>query len=230
MYSIILTIQRLIQVVFDFEQYILDRFHNSNTRRTVYFDLETTGLNPYHDKIIEYSFMKEDSDYQNYLINELVNPEVKFEHKITQITGIHPEELEDKTNIDSQLDDIINFVNKEKNVYLIAHNCDSFDKLFIMNAIKNYNLMYPHKMISTNNINFIDTLHMAKKLLPRLKNYSLKNLAEHFKIENGKHRALSDTICLRSIYHEFLNIMAKNNPDTVNDYLKHPEKVHEFIY
>ena len=69
----------------------------------IYFDFETTGLNPYKDKIIEYSFILEnDEDYDpndeesfkdNTYISSLVNPRCKFEKKITEITGIHPDML-----------------------------------------------------------------------------------------------------------------------------------------
>ena len=86
----------------------------------IYFDFETTGLNPYHDKIIEYAFIQEeegetydidnDESYKNNtFITELVNPEVKFEKKITEITGIHPEELEDKDSIRCELPKMMKF-------------------------------------------------------------------------------------------------------------------------
>ena len=57
----------------------------------IYFDFETTGLNPYHDKIIEYAFIQEedetydindkDSYKNNTYITELINPNQKFEKK-----------------------------------------------------------------------------------------------------------------------------------------------------
>ena len=69
--------------------------HNKDLNDIIYFDFETTGLNPYSDKIIEYSFILEnDEDYDvkdeasfkdNTYISSLVNPRCKFEKKITII-------------------------------------------------------------------------------------------------------------------------------------------------
>ena len=65
----------------------------------VFYDFETTGLNPFYNKIIEYAFMK-DKEPEDY-ISSLIDPETKFESKITQITGIHPDDLNDKPTIKS---------------------------------------------------------------------------------------------------------------------------------
>jgi len=201
----------------------------------IYFDFETTGLNPYHDKIIEYAFIQEepdesyDGDYKhNTYINELINPKIKFDKKITDITGIHPEELENKEDIYSQLPNIMSFINysmKTKEIYLVAHNCDSFDRLFLINAIKNYGEPIDYK-----HIKFIDTLNLCKILLPNIKSYSLKNMTNHFNITPGEHRAMSDTIALRELYHKLIECLSKRiNMDT-NYILQNPSIVYEYIY
>ena len=201
----------------------------------IYFDFETTGLNPYHDKIIEYAFIQEepdesyDSDYkQNTYINDLINPKIKFDKKITDITGIHPEELENKDDIYSHLPNIMSFINysmKTKEIYLVAHNCDSFDRLFLLNAIKNYSEPIEYK-----HIKFIDTLNLCKILLPNIKSYSLKNMTTHFNITPGEHRAMSDTIALRELYHKLVECLSKRiNMDT-NYILQNPSIVYEYIY
>ena len=38
----------------------------------IFYDFETTGLNPFRHKIIEYAFMKDTDDY----ISSLINPEI----------------------------------------------------------------------------------------------------------------------------------------------------------
>jgi DNA polymerase III epsilon subunit-like protein len=208
----------------------------------IYFDFETTGLNPYHDKIIEYALIQEedetyditneDSYKNNTFITELVNPEVKFEKKITDITGIHPEELEHENTIDIELPKMMEFINydiKNKKIYMVAHNCDSFDRLFLITQLKKYNettdeyLNYKHIM-------FIDSLNLCKKLLPNTKSYSLKNMTEHFKIKSGTHRALSDTIALRELYLKLMEVLEKElNID--KDLLLHtPSIVYDYIY
>lgn len=234
MFSLLLSIQRLLDLIYSLETYLFSNKIKKNISNLVYFDLETTGLNPYHDKIIEYSFIKEIIENSNKpfnYIHSLINPEVKFEQKITQITGIHPEELYKQPKIDQTLPDIIDFINNNANdVYLVAHNCDCFDRLFILNNIKNFNNIYPNKKIDYRNIKFLDTLHLSKKVLPNLKNYSLKKLAKHFGIEEGKHRALSDTICLREIYLKLIELTAIELDISKEYLLKNPKLVSDFIY
>jgi DNA polymerase III alpha subunit (gram-positive type) len=226
--------------------YIIKYFfpENKNTidrNDLIYFDFETTGLNPYHDKIIEYAFIQEENetydidDIESYknntYITELVNPNKKFEKKISEITGIHPDELEDKETIENQLPTIMKFINydmKSKNIYLVAHNCDSFDKLFLIEAIKQYNTTNNH--LEYKHIHFIDSLNLCKKLLPDIKSYSLKNITKHFNINSGTHRAMSDTIALRDVYHHLITQLATELCYDTNYLLNTPSIVYDYIY
>jgi DNA polymerase III epsilon subunit-like protein len=209
----------------------------------IYFDFETTGLNPYHDQIIEYALIQEedgesydidnDESYKNNtFITELVNPEVKFEKKITEITGIHPEELEAKDTISCELPKMMKFINYDmntKHIYMVAHNCDSFDRLFLLTQLKKYNETN-EAHIDYKHIIFIDSLNLCKKLLPNTKSYSLKNMAQHFKIKSGTHRALSDTIALRELYLKLMELLEKKL-NINKDYLLHtPSIVYDYIY
>ena len=207
----------------------------------IYFDFETTGLNPYHDEIIEYAFIQEESETydledndsykNNTYITDLVNPNKKFEKKISEITGIHPDHLENKNTIDKHISYIMNFINydmKYKTIYLVAHNCDNFDKLFLLEAIKKYNnsktnLEYKH-------IYFIDSLNLCKKLLPDIKSYSLKNITKHFNINPGTHRAMSDTIALRELYHHLITQLSTELGYDTNYVLNTPSIVYDYLY
>ena len=59
--------------------------------KLVFYDFETTGLNPFHDKIIEYSFNKSNT---NETLSNLVNPETSISPIITKITNITNEMLQ----------------------------------------------------------------------------------------------------------------------------------------
>ena len=209
----------------------------------IYFDFETTGLNPYHDKIIEYAFIQEedetydindkDSYKNNTYITELINPNQKFEKKISEITGIHPDELEIQETIEKELPNIMKFINYDmntKHIYLVAHNCDSFDKLFLFEAIKKYNKSDKHKHIEYKHINFIDSLNLCKKLLPDIKSYSLKNITKHFNINPGTHRAMSDTIALRELYHHLITQLSTELGYDTNYVLNTPSIVYDYLY
>lgn len=222
--------------------YFYPKYKNKVNDELIYFDFETTGLNPYHNRIIEYAFIFEDnetyninnpSEYEhNNFISELVNPEVKFEKKITDITGIHPDNITDKKNINYFLPYIEEFIN-DKDIgstsYLVAHNCDSFDKLFLINNFSKYNENTDTKL-KYMDWKYIDTLHLAKKLAPNLRSYSLKFLCEFFNIEFGKHRAISDTICLRDVYHQLINILSNKLMLSQPYLLSNPKIVYDYIY
>lgn len=208
--------------------------------RIIYYDFETTGLNPYHDRIIEYAFLDESN--QDF-INELVDPECKFEKKITDITGIHPDELQNKDPIEKHIKGIVDYINPDNSrigfqTYLIAHNNDSFDKIFLNETLIRFNDM----LVNINDFGrlkffgkHIDTLLLAKKLLPELRSHSLKSLATYFKIKAGTHRAIDDTRCLREIYHKLLEVMStkyiyNEEYQTPNMLLNNPSIVYNYLY
>ena len=62
----------------------------------VIFDLETTGLDLVKDRVIQLSYIKVYPDGHEERGNELINPEVRLEPIITQLTGISDEDLKDK--------------------------------------------------------------------------------------------------------------------------------------
>lgn len=200
----------------------------------IYFDFETTGLNPYHCKIIDYAFLLEESDSNETYIESLINPEDKFEKKITDITGIHPDDLENKPKIQDKVDEIYNFINSKHKqvfhkhipeVYLVAHNCDGFDKIFLMRLFENRE-RYP---LATN-WKFIDTLPLAKKLLPNLHSHSLKSISQNFNLKSGTHRALSDTVCLKEVFHVLIKTLYTNEGDIMSHYLDNPQRIIDYYY
>jgi DNA polymerase III subunit alpha, Gram-positive type len=217
-------------------QDILDRAikfaPNITESEIIYFDFETTGLNPYHEKIIDYAFLVEEEESGETYIEGLIDPEKKFEKKITDITGIHPEELEGKPVIRQELDKVYNFINYNykrvchKHIpkrFLVAHNCDGFDKIFLM---KNFTdkTRYP----LSNNWYFIDTLPLAKRLLPKLSSHSLKALTVHYNIKPGTHRALSDTVALRKVFDYLLSQLSLKINIPKSELFKNPQKIIDY--
>ena len=199
----------------------------------IYFDFETTGLNPFHDKIIEYCFMLSSDD--NIQISDIVNPEQKIEKKITDITGIHPDMFNGKTSIDSHILNIYNFINgtyknsifSVEKKFLVAHNGLVFDKIFLERAVSK--LKELNNNVTTSNFVYIDTLLLARKLLPNLKSHSLASLAKHYNVSSGTHRASSDVLCLKTVYEKMIDELANQNKISSCYYFKYPQKVVDFI-
>ena len=206
----------------------------------VFYDLETTGFNPYHDKIIEYCFI-EDNDENTITenrINSLVNPEQKFEYFISKLTGIYPDELEKHFPITIHMPLIIDYLercSKGTINYLVAHNNDGFDKLYLNNNIKKYGISHYSKIgrrDSYKKYKYIDTLLLAKKMekTKTLKKFSLKELTAYYNIDAGNHRAMQDTIALKELYYSLVNDLSHELNIDFEILKQDPEIVYNYIY
>ena len=144
----------------------------------------------------------------------------------------HPEELVDKPTIENYIPSIYKFINADyrqiahkhiPEIFMVAHNCDGFDKIFLMRLFENRE-KYP--LVA--NWKFIDTLPLAKKLLPNLKSHSMKSLCQHFNIKPGTHRALSDTIALKHVFHELVKMLCGIEGITRSYFLENPQKIIDY--
>jgi DNA polymerase-3 subunit epsilon len=63
-----------------------------------FVDLETTGLNPWSDRIVEATFLKIHPDGNEELISKLINPEVPIPEEATAIHGITDSDVAGKPN------------------------------------------------------------------------------------------------------------------------------------
>jgi len=155
----------------------------------VVFDLETTGLDPLTDKIIEIGALK----YKNSkLVDEfsvLINPEIPLPDVITRITGIENKDLKDMPTINEILPKFVDFI---EDLTLVAHN-SSFDLSFIEENLKKLNM----PIITNKNI---DTIEIAKKYIPKAYNYKLETLKHYFKLDFGSHRSVDDCKTTNYVY------------------------------
>ena len=230
-------LQNFLLLISDFinnnKHYVLQYAPNIGKDEIIYFDFETTGLNPYHCKIIEYCFMIEDED--SSFISDIVNPEEKIDKKITEITGIHPEMFENKTNIDNHIMKIYNFINGNyknsifsvEKKYLVAHNAITFDSIFLERDLKNAQKTY--KNITTSNFVYLDTVLLSRKLLPELRSHTLASLAKHYDVKTGTHRATSDVECLKTIYQKLLVDLSKQKKIPLTYFMDYPQEVYKYI-
>ena len=198
----------------------------------IFFDFETTGLNPFHNKIIEYCFMLTD---ENTEISDIVNPEEKIEKKITDITGIHPDMFENKDGINIHIEKIYDFINGNyinsifsvEKKYLVAHNAIGFDSIFLEKEL--YNFKKINQNVTTKNFVYLDTLLLARKLLPELKSHSLASLAKHYNLSSGTHRASSDVKCLKGVFDGLIRDLSNHNGIPTSYYYDYPQEIINFI-
>jgi DNA polymerase III alpha subunit (gram-positive type) len=177
--------------------------------RTIWFDLETNGLNPFYNKIIEIGAI--DSD--EHAFQSLIKIGTPLEQKIVDITKITDTMLdtmgnEEKLVIESFYTYLTNY-RQNTRTFVIAHNGDSFDRMFIKTAFKKYGLTIP------SNIFFLDSLHLARMTMPNRTSFKQEFLAERFKITNpSPHRAYGDVIVLRGIWEKMVELFSKMYPRT----------------
>lgn len=148
----------------------------------VVVDTETTGLDPYYDSLIELVGIKYENDIEVDRFQELINPQYSISSFITNLTGITNEMLEGAREESEVLKDFYAFVG---NSVVVAHNAH-FDINFI------YDSLLKHQDIKFSN-DFVDTLRLARRLLPELNHHRLKDLAKYYGYDYlGAHRAEFD--------------------------------------
>ena len=84
------------------------------SRPLVFFDLETTGLNPSNDRIIEYCFIKVFPNKERREIIQRINPQMPLSKDAQKITGISLQDLKDEPL----------FGDKAREVYEFLQGCD----------------------------------------------------------------------------------------------------------
>lgn len=157
----------------------------------VVFDLETTGLDPKYEEIIEIGALKYRDNKLVDSYSVLVKPKKNINDVITNITGITNEMVENEKYIEDVIDDFLNFIDSD---VLVGHNV-SFDISFINEA-----LMRLNKDILSNDS--IDTVMLARSYIPKVYNYKLSTLKNYFHLEFNSHRSIEDCKTTNYIYQE----------------------------
>lgn len=155
----------------------------------VAIDVETSGLNPAEDKIIEIGMVKViDGDIVDRYAT-LINPRLVIDNRITELTGITQDMLEGKPFIEDVIEDIINFIG---DLPILGHNV-IFDYSFIKKAAVNSGLTFDKKGI--------DTLKLARRLLPEVEHKNLEYLCKYFEIDSeNSHRAYDDAVSAKELF------------------------------
>src|SRR5699024_434301 len=148
----------------------------------VVFDVETTGLSSVFDTIIELAGVK---IYRGEIVDRFesfANPHRKLPDKIIEITGITDDMLVDQTEVEDVLIDFDKWVGDD---VLVDHNA-TFDIVFLNQGYNKINIERVQNPV-------IDTLELARFLLPNLGNHRLNTLCKHFNVElTQHHRAIYD--------------------------------------
>ena len=157
----------------------------ANIKDYVVFDLETTGLSPDYNEIINIGGLLVQNGVVTQEFNTLVKPRKAIPQEIIQLTGITNEAVQNAPSINVALKSFLEAIGDD--TVVLGHNL-GFDCRFV--SAKKKQVYRSSRAEFTNP--YIDTLPLAKSLF-RLKSYKLTALSEHFGItHNDAHTALAD--------------------------------------
>ena len=159
-------------------------------------DIETTGLNPQKDAIIEIGAVQYKDQKEIGTFQQLIYPGDGVENLGQEINGITPEMLDKQPSIATVLPDFVKFVGDS---VLVGHNIQSFDLPFIRTGLITLGMtpLYNH---------VIDTLALSRRVFPKNARHSLGEMVRVLNIpHNNAHRALSDAIACGKLLHRIVD-------------------------
>ncbi|MEG1888664.1 MAG: PolC-type DNA polymerase III [Lachnospiraceae bacterium] len=205
------------KVIYGVEAYLVDDLkdviQNSKNQSLMdtytVFDFETTGFSPINNKIIEIGAVRVEQGVITSSFSSFVNPEVPIPFKIEELTGINDDMLLSAPTIEQILPDFLEF---SKETIMVAHNA-GFDMSFL-----NSNCQRMGKSIE---FTVVDTVALARILLPRQARYKLDSVAKHLGITlENHHRAVDDAKCTGEIFIKFIELLKEREIyklDAVNE-------------
>lgn len=168
-------------------------------------DIETSGLNPNENEILEIAAIRFDRDKILNTYNFLVKPTRPLQINAQLVNGITAKMLENARSLDEILPEFVKFIGHSA---LVIQNSE-FDLSFILPEAKKRGISIPTLPVFC-------TLNLTRKNFPELKKFNLVALRDFFKIEkmntvnsrHSFHEALDDSFAAMKV---FINCIDKNN-------------------
>lgn len=202
------------KVIYGVEAYLVDDLKdiitNSKNQELddayIVFDLETTGFSPEKNRIIEIGAVKVEGGKITDRFSSFVNPEVPIPFNIEELTSIKDDMVLDAPKIEEILPDFLEF---SKDAIMVAHNAD-FDMGFIAKNCERQGLPCAYTVI--------DTVALARILLPKLNRFKLDTVAKALGIPlDHHHRAVDDAACTAEIFVKFIQMLKERGMETLDD-------------
>lgn len=159
-------------------------------------DVETTGLNPERDKLLEIGAVKIFQGKPTETCNILINTEIPVPARIQELTGITDEMRKTGEKAGEAIREFIRFRGE---LPIVGHNV-IFDFGFLKQAAVNEGCSFEAEAL--------DTLKIARRVLPGLPSKTLGAMCTYYGIDPGNaHRALDDACSahelLKKMWEEF---------------------------
>ena len=158
-----------------------------NTKAYVIIDLETTGLDPINDRIIEIGAIKIGKEIKEY--SAIIRQEIKIPEKIRDLTRISDGDIKNGKDEEIAINELLDFIGQDS---LVGYNIN-FDIKFINEALKRQGKSKIKNMT-------YDVMKYVKNDKLFLKNYKLETVAKEYGIEEiVPHRAIGDTRIIQKL-------------------------------
>lgn len=166
----------------------------------VVFDIETTGFSPLKNRIIEIGAVRVEEGRIIDKFSSFVNPDVPIPFEIEKLTGINDNMVLDAPKIDRVLPEFLEFC---RGAVMVAHNA-GFDISFIKENARQQGLEFDPTVL--------DTVSLARVLLPNLNRFKLDTVAKELKINLANHhRAVDDAGATAEIFVRFIKMLKERD-------------------
>lgn len=152
-------------------------------------DLETTGLDPKRDRIIEIGAARVEAGVVTETYSAFVNPGRTLEDRVRELTGITDDMLADAPRIEEVIGEVLEFCGDRA---VLGHHV-IFDYSFLKRAAVNHGFSFEKKGI--------DTLKLCRLFMPEGEKKNLAAACRYFGIgQEESHRALADAVSAHRLY------------------------------
>lgn len=179
-------------------------------------DLETTGLRPDRDEIIEIGAARIHNFEVVDTFSSLVRPNQPIPAFTTELTGITQGMVDHAPSLEESLQKLVEFV---ADAPIAAHN-SNFDSAFLRAAFKRTGMACDFQAV--------DTLALSYLAHPELRTHNLKRMARVLKIKQTQHhRALDDAMVCGKI---LSTILMRYQQEGITTFRQLNEKVDDAFY
>lgn len=156
----------------------------------VAIDLETTGLHPRYDAIIEVAGIKIENGQETGRFQSLVKPHIWIDNFIVQLTGITNEMVHSAPKPEEILPAFFDFIG---DLPVMGHNVN-----FDVNFLYEYASWLRSEPFTND---YVDTIQLSRRLYPDLPNRKLATLVSYLGVDaQGAHRALEDCLAAQACF------------------------------
>lgn len=165
-------------------------------------DVETTGLDPVKDRVLEIGAAKVIGGQVQKTYETLIDIGMPVPARIQQLTGITDEMRKTGRKAEQAFPEFMEFCG---DLPILGHNVQ-FDFGFLKQGAAGFGLTFEKKAL--------DTLKIARKVLPDIPSRTLPAMCAYYQIDPGKsHRALDDALASHKVLWKLWEAFQETAPE-----------------